>query len=39
MILWLDANDVNGDGSADANSDFTSIGGKLQPIVMGRFIR
>ena len=30
MILWLDAYDINGDGSPDTNSDFTSIGGKLQ---------
>jgi hypothetical protein len=31
MIFWLNAYDVNGDGSPDANSDFTSIGGKVQP--------
>jgi hypothetical protein len=31
MIFWLNAYDVNGDGSPDANSDFTSIGGKIQP--------
>jgi len=31
MIFWLNAYDVNGDGSPDANTDFTSIGGKVQP--------
>ena len=31
MIFWLNAYDINGDGSPDANSDFTSIGGKIQP--------
>jgi len=31
MIFWLNANDVNGDGSPDVNTDFTSIGGKVQP--------
>ena len=31
MIFWLNANDVNGDGSPDATTDFTSIGGKVQP--------
>ena len=33
MTLWLDANDVNGDGLAESASDFPSIGGKVQPTV------
>jgi hypothetical protein len=31
MIFWLNGYDINGDGSPDANADFTSIGGKVQP--------
>jgi hypothetical protein len=31
MLFWLNAYDINGDGSPDANTDFTSIGGKVQP--------
>jgi hypothetical protein len=30
MTIWLDANDVNGDGLAESASDFTTIGGKTQ---------
>ena len=30
MTLWLDANDVNGDGLSESASDFTSVGGQTQ---------
>ena len=30
MTLWLDANDVNGDGLSETASDFTTIGGQTQ---------
>ena len=31
MLFWLNGYDINGDGSPDANTDFTTIGGKVQP--------
>jgi hypothetical protein len=30
MTLWLDSNDVNGDGLAETTSDFTTVGSKTQ---------
>jgi hypothetical protein len=30
MTLWLDANDINGDGLSETASDFTTVGGKIQ---------
>ena len=30
MTLWLDANDINGDGLAESATDFTTIGGQTQ---------
>ena len=35
MTLWLDANDVNGDGLSELASDFTTIGGQTH-FSMGR---
>ena len=35
MTLWLDANDVNGDGLSESASDFTSIGGQNSSFCMG----
>ena len=31
MTMWLDANDVNGDGLSESASDFTTVGSKVQP--------
>ena len=30
MTLWLDANDINGDGLSETASDFTTVGGQIQ---------
>ena len=30
MTIWLDANDVNGDGLSESASDFTTVGSKTQ---------
>ena len=37
MTLWLDANDVNGDGLSESASDFTFDGGKTQVGMGGPF--
>ena len=36
MTIWLDANDVNGDGLSESASDFTTVGSKTQVSRLGR---